>query len=61
MVKRCPYLALVPAGVALVAAGARWLVQGSGNVYTTFAKRFYVPDPASSTAARSGSGSRCSA
>jgi polyisoprenoid-binding protein YceI len=45
LVRRCPYLAVIPAGVALAAALMRWLVQGSGNVYTTFAKRFYIPDP----------------
>ncbi len=31
--------------LALVAGAARWLVQGSGNLYTALAKRFYVPDP----------------
>jgi hypothetical protein len=33
------------AGAALVAAVVRWGLQGSGNLYTAFAKRFYVPDP----------------
>jgi hypothetical protein len=31
--------------VALVASVIRWWVQGSGNLYTALAKRFYVPDP----------------
>lgn len=34
-----------PACAAVVAAAARWLVQGSGNVYTATERRFYVPDP----------------
>jgi polyisoprenoid-binding protein YceI len=33
------------AAVALVASVIRWFVQGSGNLYTALAKRFYVPDP----------------
>ena len=33
------------AAVALVASVIRWWVQGSGNLYTALAKRFYVPDP----------------
>lgn len=31
--------------VALLATLARWRMQGSRNVYTAIAKRFYVPDP----------------
>lgn len=31
--------------VALLAALARWRMQGSQNLYTAIAKRFYVPDP----------------
>jgi polyisoprenoid-binding protein YceI len=31
--------------IALIAAFARWQIQGSGNVYTAPSKRFYVPDP----------------
>jgi hypothetical protein len=31
--------------VALLAALARWRIQGSHNLYTAIAKRFYVPDP----------------
>jgi polyisoprenoid-binding protein YceI len=30
---------------ALIASLVRWLLQGSGNLYTAFNKRFYVPDP----------------
>jgi polyisoprenoid-binding protein YceI len=30
---------------ALIAALVRWQMQGSGNVYTAVAKRFFVPDP----------------
>src|SRR4026209_1121185 len=30
---------------ALLASLIRWHLQGSGNVYTAVAKRFYVPDP----------------
>ncbi len=30
---------------ALLASLIRWYAQGSGNVYTAVAKRFYVPDP----------------
>ena len=37
-------VALAPA-VALVAGGVRWLMQGSGNLYTATSKRFYTPDP----------------
>lgn len=40
-----PLWAATPAVAALSAAVARWLVQGSGNVYTATTKRFYVPDP----------------
>jgi len=36
---------VIPTGLALALAAVRWLVQGSGNVYTTLGKRFYVPDP----------------
>lgn len=34
---------LAPAA-ALLAGGARWLLQGSGNLYTSTDQRFYVPD-----------------
>ena len=42
---RTPLWAVLPAAVALAALGGRWLLQGSGNVYTVVAKQFYVPDP----------------
>jgi polyisoprenoid-binding protein YceI len=42
---RSPYWALILPGLALGASVARWLLQGSGNVYTTPGKRFYLPDP----------------
>lgn len=42
---RSPFAPAALAVVALVAAVVRWFVQGSGNVYTALAKRFYVPDP----------------
>ena len=31
--------------VALIASVARWLAQGTGNVYTSLHQRFFVPDP----------------
>ena len=31
--------------VALIGALVRWQVQGSRNLYTALAKRFYIPDP----------------
>jgi polyisoprenoid-binding protein YceI len=43
-VNRSPFLLLIPAVIALALAVVRWLIQGSGNVYTTLAKRFYVAD-----------------
>jgi hypothetical protein len=45
VLRRSPFLAVIPASVAVAVAGLRWLVQGSGNVYSTLGKRFYVPDP----------------
>src|SRR5690242_18942060 len=45
LLKRSPYLAAIPTAIAIALAALRWLIQGSGNVYTTLAKRFYVPDP----------------
>lgn len=41
-------LRFLPAAVALVAAGltlARYLIQGTGNVYTDVSRTFYVKDP----------------
>lgn len=42
---RSPYLFAIAPAVALAGGLARWLQQGSGNVYTATAKRFFVPDP----------------
>jgi len=43
--RRSPMWAVIPAAAALAAAGARWLVQGSGNVWSDADRRFYLPDP----------------
>ena len=40
-----PFSPVLLALVALTASLVRWAVQGSGNLYTAVAKRFYVPDP----------------
>jgi polyisoprenoid-binding protein YceI len=42
---RSPLLPVVLPLAALIASLVRWLVQGSGNLYTALEKRFYVPDP----------------
>jgi polyisoprenoid-binding protein YceI len=42
---RSPFAPIALAVVALVAWLIRWYMQGSHNVYTALAKRFYVPDP----------------
>lgn len=42
---RSPFAPVALSVVALVAALARWQLQGSRNVYTAIEKRFYVPDP----------------
>lgn len=42
---RSPLLATTLPAVALVAGLVRWLLQGSGNLYTATARRAYVPDP----------------
>ena len=39
-----PFGPLVFVAAALVATLIRWYLQESGNVYTAFSKRFYVPD-----------------
>jgi polyisoprenoid-binding protein YceI len=44
VLRRSPFFAVIPAGVAVALAVSRWLIQGSGNVYTSLTKRFYVPD-----------------
>ncbi|HEX3481338.1 MAG TPA: YceI family protein [Kofleriaceae bacterium] len=40
-----PFAPVVLPIAALTAALVRWWIQGSGNVYTAVAKRFYIPDP----------------
>jgi polyisoprenoid-binding protein YceI len=42
---RSPFAPLVLSLVALIAGVARWLLQGTKNVYTSFHQRFFVPDP----------------
>src|SRR5262249_53242761 len=42
---RSPFAPVVLPIVALVAALARWQMQGSHNLYTAVEKRFYIPDP----------------
>lgn len=42
---RTPFVFAIAPAVAVGAGGARWAMQGSGNVYTAVHKRFYVPDP----------------
>lgn len=42
---RSPLLPMAVPLAALIASLVRWLVQGSGNLYTALEKRFYVPDP----------------
>ena len=39
------FLPVVLVVAALLASLARWALQGSHNIYTALAKRFYVPDP----------------
>jgi polyisoprenoid-binding protein YceI len=40
-----PFAPVVLPIAALIAALVRWQLQGSQNLYTAIAKRFYVPDP----------------
>lgn len=40
-----PFAPVVLPIAALIAALVRWQLQGSHNLYTAVAKRFYVPDP----------------
>lgn len=42
---RSPFAPVVLPIVALIGALVRWQVQGSRNLYTALAKRFYIPDP----------------
>ena len=44
-VVKSPFAPLVLPVAALIGALARWQLQGSGNMWTALAKRFYVPDP----------------
>jgi hypothetical protein len=37
--------AAVPAAAAVALGLARWLLQGSGNLYTDVGRRFFLPDP----------------
>lgn len=39
------FLPVLAPATALIAALVRWWMQGSGNLYTAFDKRFFVPDP----------------
>lgn len=42
---RSPYWVLLVPVLAIAAGVARWLMQGSNNLYTAPSKRFYLPDP----------------
>lgn len=42
---RSPLLPVTLPLAALIASLVRWVLQGSGNVYTALAKRFFVADP----------------
>ena len=42
---RSPFAPVALPIVALIGALVRWQVQGSRNLYTALAKRFYIPDP----------------
>jgi hypothetical protein len=42
---KSPFAPIVLAIVALAASIARWAMQGSKNLYTATAKRFYIADP----------------
>ncbi len=44
-VHRSPFAPLLLPLIALVAGVIRWVVQGTGNVYTSLSQRFFVPDP----------------
>lgn len=45
VIQRSPYLAAIPAALAVAAGGVRWWLQGSGNLYTDLDRALYVPDP----------------
>ena len=42
---RSPFLFAIAPVITVVVGLARWLLQGSSNVYTATSKRFFVPDP----------------
>lgn len=42
---KSPFVPVVLPSAALIAALARWQMQGSRNMYTALHKRFYIPDP----------------
>lgn len=44
-IARSSFASVVVCMAALVASLVRWQAQGSYNIYTALAKRFYVPDP----------------
>jgi polyisoprenoid-binding protein YceI len=44
-VVRSPFAPVVLPVIALLGSLARWKMQGSGNLYTAFAKRFFIADP----------------
>jgi hypothetical protein len=44
-VLRSPFAPLALPIAALIASVARWVAQGTGNVYTAMEQRFFVPDP----------------
>lgn len=44
-VHRSPFAPLLLPLAALIASAVRWVVQGTGNVYTATEQRFFVPDP----------------
>ena len=44
-VVKSPFAPIALPVVALVGALVRWKLQGSGNIWSAFARRFYVPDP----------------
>ena len=45
MLRRSPFVLLIVPTLALLATIARWVVQGTGNRFTTVHQRFYIPDP----------------
>ena len=41
---KSPWWAVALPVIALAAGFARWLIQGSGNLYTATSRRYYLPD-----------------